>query len=110
MNNTTIIVCPYCNNSINISSIFSLARNYIFDDNYIFNCDNHPNIVELYYNELRKEIYSRKLYGKDYHIFINNNMHIIYNYNVSNEFVVPLDNSLTPENIEQKIKTYLTFQ
>lgn len=78
-------------------------------------CKNHGDIiVEIYFSN--NIINYVRLYDKDfnYQIFIDKKSMSFY-YGESGEspvkkfIVLPIDSSLNPENLSQKIKIYLTF-
>ena len=113
MESETTTNCPYCNCSTNN-----------IDDAWL-SCYNHGEIVVRFWNWKRyiNNIYAgdkvkQKLYYigyKDYYIYLypkDNFMNICFNYfdSPDNSITLPIDPNLTPENFEQKLKTYLTFQ
>ena len=97
------IVCPFCNN-INIS------EKNMWDS---FRCENHKIPVIITY--VRQKLRHIDLEHKDYlitiyhdHISIQDNY---LSYKLKGQIInIPLDPNLTPENIDTKLKTYLTFQ
>ena len=102
-------ICPYC------KEVVSIDKKYLSET--IYYCDNHKNIsVLISYNN--GFIYANyiHLYNKEYeggyHIYVRveENEMIVRDTNFSGLAILPIDNNLTPENFEKKIKTYLTFQ
>jgi hypothetical protein len=111
-------ICKYCKKELT----------YKYMDNYpiflfgffiklCYACDNHNHLVLFLFNDFNKIAYIRFLVENSMYIdidYISNLMSINTHYNngFDDEICCKLsiDNSLTPENIENKIKTYLTFQ
>ena len=99
-----IISCPYCKTEIN----------KIYEN--IFTCTNHNGIVVEIYSPNENINYIR-LYDIDFRnqIFIDKDSMSLFcskkpvgDY-ATRKAVLPIDSNLTPENFENKVKTYLTF-
>ena len=109
INKPLIIPCIYCNNILTSNNFGKAA--YIES----FSCKNHENIiVNFVYNRRLSMIDYHSIYNSTdsviskYQIFImKDNMNIYHNFFLLTE--IPIDSSLTPENYNQKLKTYLTF-
>ena len=93
-------VCPFCNKEIKYR-----------ENSYLRYCFNHLNInVSFSYKSRNQTKIDWVILQKGYLSII-----IFHNYvtNIMKDgsiFYVPIDNNLTPENFEDKIKTYLVFQ
>jgi len=100
--------CPFCNSQHLVSRIF-------YNQTYShYQCQNHKYLVtfiSLFYND---ELISKQIMYKNYEVIFNLFYNLMYiKPDSSNDFIdnkFPLDITITPENIEQKIKKYLTFQ
>ena len=97
-----LMICKYCNNVME-------------QDPYNYFCKNHGSVF-LKNNDSRMALYNSKYYIS---IFYDSNrmflckVRSIMGYHVYTDaysFNIPLDKSLTPENFEQKVRTYLVFQ
>ena len=95
--------CLYCGNNTEYT---------IYPD--WFACKNHGNVRAAYCINKKGLFIIQRSSG-----FYVVNMYIKYNYmkilnnkeiNVVEVLKLPIDNSLTPENFNNKLKTYLTFQ
>jgi hypothetical protein len=100
------VICPFCKNSDNIK---------LCDSGFDRICMAHKNQV-IILSEFLPSGYIRISYN-NYLIYIHSKdkkMFIYYNNpgKINNVILynVDLDPNLTPENIGEKIKTYLTFQ
>ena len=95
------LTCPYCEKEIKEG----------------FCCENHKDIQVLCCGGLDKDnnlfMSEIKMWNKDYYpdfIWINLEENIMTIYKDCNKVAqVDLDKSLTPENFEDKLKTYLIF-
>lgn len=95
------IICPYCKK-------YTLECNGVYNAFLSYNqykCINHKLPVLLYSIDNFSIVLIRM--GN---IIINYVGNVMFFYLNSSNIKLPIDNNLTPENIEQKIKTYLTFQ
>lgn len=97
------IICPYCKKELKVNGRFDISIQY--------KCTNHKSAVFLYTKDhLSINLISLYTEYSIYNIvidYVNNNM--VFNYKHHN-IKLPIDNSLTPENLEQKARTYLIFQ
>ena len=88
------ITCPFCNNKI------------------FLNCSNHGDIsVKVFSSQYTNFII--RLSDKNYSIYLEQDTMLLWKYtNNGSSFVgrFPIDPNLTPENFEEKVKLYLTFQ
>ena len=99
------VICPFCNKEIeNFSDQFF---QYL-----MFQCNNHKNDVYIVYSDEKLDYYV--ISYKDYRIFIYKDDEREGDMNIEHKLnkiiSLPVDNTLTPENIDTKLKTYLTFQ
>jgi hypothetical protein len=104
--------CKYCKKDLSFSSNYG-------EKEKVYYCNDHKCTVKIWisnydYNITYIYLYS---YSKSLHIdidYVNHHMLISNNYLfLSNNIIcckLPIDNSLTPENIDKKIQTYLTFK
>jgi len=98
-----MITCPYCNKEMEPDKYRTQSsRDSLF-------CNNHFNVeVKCVYNNIiLSHIW---LYYQDYYILISlNKSIIIYKKYSIEEIKLVFDPSLIPENLPQKLKTYLMF-
>ena len=98
------LTCPYCEQKIKV--IHNL-------DDYI-ECKNHGDIVVLIWETLNIEIsnsnYMIYLYQQERMELFKINKAGLGRYYDDISRDLPFDYSLTPENFEEKVKTYLIFQ
>ena len=92
-----LIYCPYCKEPLKYEGIGIYAR-----------CDNHSKDIEVEFKYLYN-LYWIKIVKDKWQIYIYENyMELCKDYYRKN--ILPIDKNLTPENFEQKLKLYLTFQ
>jgi hypothetical protein len=91
-------ICKYCGSSLELFQIFHYE--------YIFHCNFHKYKVIFWVSAVSNNLVHVRFIAKE------NLVDIDYYSNkiVLNCKLFPMDTNLTPENIENKIKTYLTFQ
>ena len=100
-------LCPYCN-----KEIFSVAGSEI-----VYKCNAHKYAMYIYFlskdsNSIRRIDFDINykmiltLFPTDYYTNCKNCMILIINDNFN---ILPYDQTVTPDNIDKKIKTYLTF-
>ena len=95
--------CLYCRKSLR--PIFGYIPGYIRYD-----CNNHNYISVSFYINENNNCYAVRLYTVKNKISINSNLEKMYVYKENEYLVLPIDNNLTPENFEVKLKLYFTFQ
>jgi hypothetical protein len=89
--------CPYCNKiSIQCEDLYE--------------CDNHLPVEVTWSIEDRFVGISHNNYNITFYTYYNKYMQLSCDYIGLEIFDIPYDKNLTPENFEQKIKTYLNFQ
>ena len=107
------INCPFCKTN-------KYLENYHHRNNpIVFDCKNHKYYVIIVIDEnYRSKIIEIRLFSKYGKIFIypdkyeDGNDYMIIE-GLENKYVdnlIYLDKTITPENVDEKIKTYLTFQ
>jgi hypothetical protein len=101
-----MIICPYCKRIIKCNGECGnyCALHYPIDVSFYI-IDNQINTIELRQNACA--IIPNDYFRYSIIIFLNNNYMILKDY--SSRWNIPYDKNLTPENFEQKIKTYLSF-
>jgi hypothetical protein len=103
--------CQYCSNKLK------------FTPNSYYKCSFHKNevifytegflyytkvfCITLYSSNIR---YLVQIYPTDYLLDVNDRYNCMFFYHDGYFHKLPIDPNLTPENIDRKIKTYLTFQ
>jgi len=85
----------------------AFCKKEIFSAYDYFHCYNH-NLIKVAFYSNKQTIY---MFNEEYFVGLyNNNRMILTIRDPDRDINLPLDKSLTPENFEQKIKTYLIFQ
>ena len=97
------IFCPYCKEKLFPSKS---GKEYFFCDKHVKSVMIKADLKEIFYIS----IFSKSI--DSYIIDIYKDKMKIYEFNLikQNIILLPFDKSLTPENFEQKLKTYFTFQ
>ena len=103
--------CPFCKNNNFVQFIYSDIR----INEYQYFCKNHKYPVYFFMSDFLEEVNYILIYGKPPIRFVKLYKHCMFislfetnKYNTVLE--LPIDHSLTPENLDKKIKLYLTFQ
>ena len=102
-------ICSYCNKEMRL--IQNNEGNIT-----VYLCENHPDVraefVYEYDNIISSDIYSIWLHTGKYTIIINYTEKYMKIYNLPALLFItrlPIDKTLSPENIKSKLKTYLLF-
>jgi hypothetical protein len=107
------VSCPFCN-SVLLSDYINITTGLGGGPYKCFNhniCSNHNIRILLYKSQQLNKINEILIHNYKYYVYIYpliDEMKIIGN-NAYIELLLPLDKKLTPENFEERIKTYLLF-
>ena len=104
------VLCPFCEKITSkiVASFLNVRCNYSMG---LYNCENHhPLKVEFWYNYNNSQVEDVEISNEEYKIITNKEENIMeitkFNIPIAK---IPLDKSLTLENFEKKLKTYLLF-
>ena len=95
--------CPYCDNENLIEVQGTIYASPVY------RCNNHICETFLFFKDLAHIDYI-VICKHIFYIYIFKNKMDLYTKDYSVTMHLPCDSNLTPENFEQKLKTYLTFQ
>ena len=99
-------ICPYCKKEL-IKDIDFICQNHKYNVRISYRTDNYSNyIVGIGIEGINNS--DLVIYPSNYYTGFENCMSL-YIYNKHYWQKLPLDPTITPENVDKKIKTYLTF-